>query len=408
MGISAAGRRRRSPQHTFQVRHRPFEITPFLLAPVLPGETMKGLWLQSRAYSDPIKAPAIGWWLEYYIFYVKHRDMAERDTLTAMMIDPSTDTSALEIASTDAWKYSADDCIDWTGMCLKRVVEEYFRDEGEAWNAHVVTAGRPAAQINQRSWLDSAVQTSDIDTIADETVVDEAGAGTVTAKEIDEALRRYRFLQKQGLITMSYEDYLASFGVRIPQLEDHRPELVRYVREWTYPTNTIDPTNGTPRSAVSWVIQERASKARFFKEPGFLFGVTLARPKVYLQNQQGSAAGLMRDAYSWLPAQLQEDVMSSVINTANSEGPLQLTTNPYTADVRDLLIYGDQFVNFDLAQTDANLISLPDATLANKRYPTDAMADELFVGASPANQVRQDGIVRLAILGRQQDHTPTA
>ena len=41
--LKAAGRVLRSPRHTFQLRQRPFEITPFLLAPVLPGETMKNL-----------------------------------------------------------------------------------------------------------------------------------------------------------------------------------------------------------------------------------------------------------------------------------------------------------------------------------------------------------------------------
>ena len=64
----------RRPQHTFQLRHRPWEIQPFMLAPVLPGETMQNLLLQARVVTDPIKNPLIGWWCEHYVFYVKHRD----------------------------------------------------------------------------------------------------------------------------------------------------------------------------------------------------------------------------------------------------------------------------------------------------------------------------------------------
>ena len=69
------GRVTRGPRHSFNLRHRPFQIQPFLLAPVLPGETMKSLLLQSRAVTSPISNPLVGWWLEYYVFYVKHRDL---------------------------------------------------------------------------------------------------------------------------------------------------------------------------------------------------------------------------------------------------------------------------------------------------------------------------------------------
>ena len=410
---AAQGRWNRYPQHTFQVRHRPFEITPFLIAPVLPGETMKNLMIQARAYTDPIKAPAVGWWLEYYVFYVKHRDLDDRTTLTAIMLDPDTSVEALQIAATDTWKYTTDDTIDWTGMCLKRVVEEYFRDEGEAWNTYTITANRPAAQVAQRTWLDSVLDNTLVASASDEELLDisagTAGGGDdkLMASEVHEALRRWEFERANQLTTMTYEDFLATYGVRQGRLEDHRPELIRYIREWQYPSNTIDPTNGTPRSAVSWVIAETASKPRFFSEPGFIFGVTLARPKVYLQGQEGSAVGLLRNAYAWLPAIMQDDPATSLVVTANSEGPLQSTTNPYLTDTRDLFMYGDQFINFALTEADANIISLPNAALTNKRYPASADADELFVAASPANQVRQDGVVRLTVAGRQKDYTPT-
>ena len=66
-------RKTRRPTHPFQVRHLPFQIQPFMIAPVLPGETLEFGNLQSRCVVDPIKSPFVGWWLEHYVFYVPLR-----------------------------------------------------------------------------------------------------------------------------------------------------------------------------------------------------------------------------------------------------------------------------------------------------------------------------------------------
>ena len=49
-------RKTRSPQHTWAVKQRPFVITPFMIAPVLPGETLKAGVMQARCVSDPLAA----------------------------------------------------------------------------------------------------------------------------------------------------------------------------------------------------------------------------------------------------------------------------------------------------------------------------------------------------------------
>ena len=69
-------RKTRSPQHTWAVKQRPFVITPFMIAPVLPGETLKAGVFQARIVSDPLSTSRFssitGWWMEHYVFYVKH------------------------------------------------------------------------------------------------------------------------------------------------------------------------------------------------------------------------------------------------------------------------------------------------------------------------------------------------
>ena len=77
VGVAPTGRAMRKPSHPFQIKHKPFLIAPFFIAPVLAGETLKNLLLQSRAVSKPVKSPIIGWWLEYYFFYVKGKNFVE-------------------------------------------------------------------------------------------------------------------------------------------------------------------------------------------------------------------------------------------------------------------------------------------------------------------------------------------
>jgi len=88
-------RKMRSPSHQFNLAWRPWQIQPFMVAPVLPGETMKSMLLQARAVTDPIANGLIGWWLEHYVFYVKLRDLYARDKLTEMLLKPEADLSTL-------------------------------------------------------------------------------------------------------------------------------------------------------------------------------------------------------------------------------------------------------------------------------------------------------------------------
>ena len=56
MNSPRVNRKTRSPQHTWAIKQRPFVITPFMIAPVLPGETLKAGVMQARAVSEPLNA----------------------------------------------------------------------------------------------------------------------------------------------------------------------------------------------------------------------------------------------------------------------------------------------------------------------------------------------------------------
>ena len=131
--ITPAGRKLRRPKHQFRLRARPWVIQPMMIAPVLPGETLTNLLLQCRTVSDPVKDKLGGWWHEYYFFYVKHSDLANREDILAMHVEGSAITSLNSAAAIPTYHFGGSP--NWVKMCLQEVTEWYFRDGEEAWNA---------------------------------------------------------------------------------------------------------------------------------------------------------------------------------------------------------------------------------------------------------------------------------
>lgn len=408
--LAAPGVRRkaRKPQHPFVLEQTPWVLQPFLLAPVLPGETLTNLLLQARVVSDPVVSRLTGWWLEYYFFYVKMSDLDDREDLQEMFVDPGKSISSLYTA-TSAPYYHVGGTPNYAQMCLKRVTEEYFRDEGEAWNSWTIPVGgvsMPVAQVGALGWTDSLMGKSDY--TVEDVNVDLDGDATVTAREVQGALALWSQLRMAGVTTMDYESYLRSMGMDVPVSLEHRPELIRYVREWAYPTNTVNPSNGTPTSALSWSIQERADKKRFFTEPGFIFGVSLVRPKVYRGNQQGSVAHYLRNTFAWLPALARTNPEVSMVTldgvSTGAESLIGGSSEDYVFDMKDLFLHGDQFLNKAPGPTVAPEVQLPQADMSHV-YPVEADIDPLFVTGETGCFVDQDGIVSLQIQSMIGDDT---
>lgn len=406
----------RRPQHKFNLKSKAYEITPVMIAPVLPGETLDSFLMQAHVVSDPIQNSLIGWHQEYYFFYVKHRALAAWDTagvLQSMMLDASQSTATLKLGANSTPYYTFNEGMDYVQACHRAVITEYFRDEGETWNADLGEF-YPMAQIDQEQWFNSLKKESAL-------VDDSELPGLDDLEELDilptftTQYAQWELMRDQGMTDLTYEDYLRSYGVSIPKSEDlggtpdemHRPELIRFFRNWTYPSNVINPTDGAAKSAVYWDIKEKADKKRFFKEPGFIYGVSVTRPKIYLGNQKGAAVGFLNDAYSWLPAVLAGLPYTSVKETLDTltTGIFQNQNEDYWVDAKDLFLYGDQFVNHALTAAANHGIGLPVTNTLAIKYPTDAMAKSLFVTAL-SEYIRQDGVVHLNILGRQWDTTP--
>ena len=118
----------------------------------------------------------------------------------------------------------------------------------------------------------------------------------------------------------------------------------------------------------------------------------------------------MDNVYSWLPAALQQHYEAAYKQFQGNKGPLaNVFTNggtppvmsPYWVDMRDLYIYGDQFVNYAMAK---GAVALPTAS-NQRRYAASADIDALFKDVAQ-NKVLHDGVVNLGIAGRQRPATP--
>lgn len=412
----------RTPAHDFQLRHRPFQLQPFMVAPVLPGETMKNCNVNFQAISDPVKNPLLGWWLEHYLFYVPFRAMSNSEDLQAMVLDPAF--GELDVASDEAanvafyHKHAADP--SWAMLATEAVVDHFFRNEGEAWNdATTGLGGLPQIGMMNNRWTESISLdslTGEPDEMPgtydphDNNLDNSMGDGAAT--DFQAAYDQYQALVASKMMAegVTYEDFLRTHGIRMPKpISERKPELLRYSKDWKYPKQIVDPTDGSIAASLGWRDGFRADKDRRFTEPGVIIGLTCATPKIYMSSQVQACIDSMKTGLDWLPGVLREQAFTSLKKftsngTDTGDGPLGFTpSGDYWVDIRDLFVSGDQFVNFALTETDAGLVATPDANL-NNRYVTSSAVDALFNGA--ANQIHQEGRARLSILTNVVDQTP--
>lgn len=397
-------RKGRYPIHTHLVEYRPLSINPFLIAPVMAGETLKNLNLQARVISDPLAGGAgniLPWWCEHYFFYVKARQLVKAEF--EEMALSGTDLGITDAAS--AATYHAGSGIDWVKRAMQFCVEEGgFRNEGEAWDVATIDGLPMAAAVRHATnWADSLM--------ADGAVTPDVGLGNpdVPYEIRAQYLEAFERMRAMRLIEMDFEDYLQSMGVSMPEVATfEKPELIRYTANWAYPSNTVDPVTGLPTAAASFSVSERADKDRFFPEPGFIIGLTVARPKIFMGNQKSAAPIMLDNALAWMPRTMVDQphitVQEFTGGAATPNGPLRNQTNGYWVDTRDMFKYGDQFLNFASANGYAPALPAPSG---EKRFMTPAQIDALFF-AGAKNKFRQDGITRLSILGHPTtaaDHT---
>lgn len=416
----ATRRKPRVPVHDFNLRFRPFVLQPFMAAPVLPGDTLKNTLISYSAMTDPIKHPLIGWWFDMHVFYVPFRAMGDSQILQDMVLDPAfgdLGAGADEAADPDFYHAQATK-PSFAMMATQAVVEEYFRHEGEDWltNAHLDNV--PQIGLTKKSAISSFIldsATAEPDTLPgtsdqDDNLDEILGSGL--SATFAGAYDAYQALVAAQVVDITFEDWLTQYGVRLPTAHnDPRPERIGSYSDWKFPTKAVDQTDGSIAAAVHWRDRVKFDKDRRFKEPGVVLGLCSATPKIYLRNQTEAVIDSLTRSLDWLPAVLGEHAFTSLkLFTSNGAGtgvgPLAGTpSSDYWLDIRDLFVHGDQFVNFALSATDANIVALPNSS-GKTRFVSSTDADDLFSAASPVNKIHCEGRARLNFLSQVTDMTP--
>lgn len=396
----------RYPKHTFRTRELPFTAQPFLIARVLPGETLQNLFMESRVITDPIRNPIIGWKKEYFFFYVKVTDLLQ-DAIKDMFVDPTnSEIAGMDEGANVNRNYCAKGAIDWTGKCVDRIVESYFRDDGQAASAYVTSDGSRIVQVREATALDSLTDKDDMPE-------GDAIAGATDAGDLDRLMDAFSMLRAMGIADMTYEDWLRSQGISIPDKDENKPEMLARFSDFQYPSNTVDPATGAPSSAVSWVFRNSERKPKAFREPGFICGISVTRPKVYFGGLAGSVCGFAQRAWDWVPnytASMPETALKYFAGDTGPLGDRTTATDAYWLDMRDDLIHGDQFHNYGFDPAVAtngaeHMTALPGTDL-NRKYLNEYGCKNFFTDyAGTKYYVRQDGYVSLSIKGLQVDFT---
>lgn len=403
------GRRQvRRPNHRFNLITKPYQIQPCGIAPVLAGETLQNSLLQAQVWSDPLASGMknIGWWCEYWGFYVKHQDLIGWDTdgqIGHEMVDMMLTDASLAGFQTGAglaWSYCYPGAVDFVYEATKAVVGSYFRDEGEQWDAATLD-GVPISAVYSGGMSDAFDKLTLSANYADRSVSLPGDIG-----QLDDYMMHWLALRDAGLTAMDYDDWMRAYGGS-SQLDfdssqsprHHFPELCFHAREWSYPINTVEPTTGVPATAAGWRVAVENKKRRFFPQPGWIVLFNCVRPKVYMGTQQGAIAGAMQTRATWLPGMQTQHHDLGHVSFSDTAGPLaNVMTAGYYLDVRDLLNYGDQFVNYATPASGVSgvpFVALPTVAGAHK-YASSTQIMALF-SDTVNGRIRQDGVCSMSI-----------
>jgi hypothetical protein len=387
----------RAPKHHFLVAQRPHRLVPLAIAPVMAGDTLKTAALQARVITDPLGSSLAGWHAEYWHFYVRIMDMVDGPAILEKIIDESEGAWTPE---TPQLALGHGYGINWMQRCLQLILPHYFRSYGEAWDS-VMEDSLPVLAIRGRWWFDAYTEDGELP------------EDDVEAEDYENLWSKWQVLSRNRMTTATYEEWLQTQGVRPPRnlrepdADKKIPELLRYYRDWQYPVSTISPADGTASNAVSWAVNDRLARKRWFGEPGFVVSFAAFRPKAYLPTvqgtggtasslwQTGSAAGALNTAKAWIPTPYLNEPGESLRQYPQGTGPLGNTlTDKYWIDHRNLFLDGDQMIHGA-----SQGLALPRRSGDHWRYPTEAGLTALFKN-SAATSIRQEGVLSLQIASR--------
>jgi hypothetical protein len=398
--VQKSPRRNRYPIHPAYGRAKPFELTPFMFAPVLPNETITNISHECRAITEAVKDQLIGWSLHTYFFYVKLLDLDEADAEVArdLLLD-ATNTPRINIENVGIGPthpvghfYQSNTHTkgyNWMPDVYRRIVATWFRHDSEPIGP---IGALSKCHVSNLGVFDSATMASILEGVPMPTSVGDAAR----------SLAMFEYLQTAEMIDMSYEDFCASYGgTKMTAAQMREPELLMQHSDWSYPSNVVDAA-GQVRSAVSFVSKSNLSKPKYIKEPGFIMGLYCLKPKIYRGHQTANASVLLDRSTSFMPGLLADSPETSLVDIFTEEYLVAdgVAPDPWFIDVRDLYMHGDQFVNVQPPYG----TNTP-TTVGGEIDVEYSFSPEAFWQDPLKDFMTFDNVTRLTVKSQQRDYT---
>jgi hypothetical protein len=329
----AKTRHERRPNFGIAGVMKPYGLYPLCIHPVLPGETLKNFETKWRVISKPVKHPLAGAWLETWLCYVKMTDL---DRNLGEMFISDTYSTVGHTASADQPRYfTRSGQIEWVKKCVERIHEAYFVHENETPRT---IDGVPQVKLNMTGWWQNMIFKPSAESMPTD------------LNELQGAMSAQEMMMQSTMTELTYERYLQEYGVQSIRTGIGEPEILRYTRSWTLPTNHVEPSNGVPSSAWAWSDHIKAEKDKRFDEPGFIVQLAAIRPKLYQANVPYSMVGELWGFSDWYPVYNLPDPNAGAKDLTSDSGMFAAGAQDAGVenlmyDHKDLLSHGEQFVN---------------------------------------------------------------
>lgn len=358
----------RSPSYDYANLSIPYmTLNPVMIAPVLPGDTVKALSFMANIHTDAALAGGlVGAWFESWHFYCRIGDLPDAADYRAALVGAGAFPSAAMIRLS----------------CMEAIYKGHFMDEEEDYGT--ITGDAWFLKYPGSGWWQSA---------ADQAAMDSIPGGS---DEWEGQWHIYQQMRRSRLTTATFEEYLAMQGIAVPPQLRHEhdpemkvPELLRYSREFAYPQFAGVDGEGNRIFQLRWFINDRLDRARFCAEPGFLVSCIAVRPKVYQQPQATfDALDLMRAPEAWAPTALDTDPHVTLDTIPGAVFGDTVGGAAAWVDRRDLLLYGDALVG----DAPPPAINLADLAYVQRPQvvPEQDFAADVHIGLSIASRVSKD------------------
>lgn len=402
-------RKKRAPQFPIAGTMKPFGLYPLWATPVLPGETLNSCETKYRLISLPVRHPLTGAWFETWTVFCSLTDL--NTNFAQMFISEDVSPTAYQAGADRPRYFTKSGQIDYIKLAMDAIVKNYFRDEEEPdWDTHLID-GVHMAKRQSWDWAQNLMfKPVNLDATYLPSSLPEDG--TLTPLEI---------MRLSGMSEITYEKYLMQYGVAQKEAvkEARIPEILRYTRDWTVPTNSIEPTTGRPSSAFSWSSTIKSDKPKRFDEPGFVVTIGCVRPKMFDPTLRSSMIGELWGFGDFFPVYNLSDPAAGLklLDASHKVLNLPVGTDALMYDHRDLLSHGEQFINdwagpYPLPQISSRtLVDGSEIHELRGQYPTEANINSLFVEheeTTPDDARRRlfyEGIASAEITGHVADTT---